>query len=116
MGNEWRLSLLTTTPPGQILRPPPCVLRFSIVGVILRACSQSNFPAKPLPNPHSTSTPTTAMEPLVQNYHGRWITDEEMLLVKHFEAIQEERADEVRAKRMEREIMAQRSLSMQQVY
>lgn len=52
----------------------------------------------------------------MQNYHGRWITDEEMLLVKHFEAIQEERADEVRAKRMEREIMAQRSLSMQQVY
>lgn len=56
------------------------------------------------------------MEPILQNYHDMWVTDEEISLIKYVEGIQEERADEVRAKRVEREIMAQRSLSMQQVY
>ena len=52
--------------------------------------------------------------PLVQ-YHGKWLTDAEILLSKFFEAKHEERANESRAKQIERELLAQKSRSLQPV-
>lgn len=51
----------------------------------------------------------------LKNHFGKWLTDAEILLSRVFETKHEERAEELRAKRMEREIMAQRSRSIQQV-
>jgi hypothetical protein len=48
-------------------------------------------------------------------HHGRYLTEAEMCLSKLFEKKHHERAEELQAKRKEREIMAQRSLSLQQV-
>ncbi len=48
-------------------------------------------------------------------YHGRWLTDAEIHLSKFFEQKHEERANELRAKKLEREIMARSSLTAAQL-
>lgn len=62
---------------------------------------------------HIISSLVLIME--LKNHFGKWLTDAEILLSRVFETKHEERAEELRAKRMEREIMAQRSRSIQQV-
>uniref|UniRef100_A0A7S3GQD1 Galectin n=1 Tax=Spumella elongata TaxID=89044 RepID=A0A7S3GQD1_9STRA len=48
------------------------------------------------------------------DYHGRWLTEAEILLSRFFEQKHEDRANELRAKKMEREIMARSFLTATQ--
>lgn len=50
----------------------------------------------------------------LNDYHGRWLTEAEILLSRFFEEKHEDRANELRAKKMEREIMARSSLTATQ--
>jgi hypothetical protein len=58
----------------------------------------------------------TATKMELKEYHGRWLTEAEILLSREFEKRHEEHANELRAKLEERKHMAQRSLKLQQVF
>lgn len=50
----------------------------------------------------------------LQEYQGKWLTEAEIQLSMFFEVKHEDKANELRAKKMERDIMAKRSLTVQQ--
>jgi hypothetical protein len=68
--------------------------------------------------PDKAAVPAAVMDfedPTLTEYYMRWLTEPEIALSKLIETGHEVRADELRAELLQRKIMSQRTLSVQQV-